>query len=96
MENNRKQARKQLLIELDNYLNGDQSVDAQKKRIQLALMQKNEERAKIRREQKAKFKEQLQILKDELSKDQPPDVDQSKEIELIERLDKLSKPTKAD
>ena len=77
-------------------MNGDQSVDAQKKRIQLALMQKNEERAKIRREQKAKFKEQLQILKDELSKNQPPDVDQSKEIELIERLDKLSKPTKAD
>lgn len=90
LESNRKQARKLLLAKLDDHLNGDESVAAQKKRIDLELRAKSDEAARLKREQKAKLKEYLQNLK-EPEEEQSECADNSKQIELIEQLDRLDK-----
>lgn len=89
LESNRKQARKLLLAKLDNRLNGEESVAAQKKRIDLKLRAKNEEAARLKREQKAKLKEYLKNLEE--NNQQTECADNSKQFELIEKLDRLDK-----
>lgn len=92
LESNRKQARKLLLTKLDNHLNGDQSVAAQKKRIDLEWKAKNDEAARLKREQKAKLKEHLKNLKEKEEEEEKTEcVDSEKEIELIKQLDRLDK-----
>lgn len=89
LESNRKQARKLLLTKLDGHLNGDESVAEQKKRIVLELSAKNEEVARLKREQKTKLKEYLKNLKE--PDQQAECADSAKQIELIEQLDRLDK-----
>lgn len=90
LERNRKQARKLLAIELDNYLNGDQSVEAQKRRLDQEFEQKADAKAKLKREQKAKYKEYLNSLELKEKKPEKEEViDESKEIELIKKLDQI-------
>lgn len=93
LESNRKQARKLLLTKLDNHLNGDQSVAAQKKQIDLELKTKNEEAARLKREQKAKLKEHIKNLKENKhgEEEQIEGADSQKQIELIKQLDRLDK-----
>ena len=95
LESNRKKARKLLLIKLDNHLNGENSVEAQKKRIELELQKRSNDQLKLRREKKLKLKEYLKSLKKkEEPANQEEEVDNSKNIELIKQLDRLNQVNK--
>lgn len=93
LESNRKEARKLLLTKLDNYLNGEQSIEAQKKRIELESNLKNQEQLRLKREKKLKLKEHLKNLEEKKEEsdqiESTEEVDHTKEIELIKQLDLL-------
>lgn len=61
LEDNRKEARKILITKLDNEINGEDSIEAQKKRIERKKLNESERRRKKLQEMKQKWKERENI-----------------------------------